>query len=301
MTHRFSGLIAATFTPMDANGAIALDRVPAIVEHLRTQRVSAMFIGGSTGEGPSMSTAERKHVAEAYVACATNGIKSIVHVGHSSLTDAMALASHAGGLGADAIAAAPPTYYPIPDARTLAASLERIASAAPNLPFFYYHIPRLTNVDIDIVALLDEVKDRVPNFAGVKFSAFEFDVLQRCVVEFGNRFTMLFGSDEMMLQGLSAGAAGAIGSTYNFMGRLYAEIIELYEHGDLVAARRLQAVAARIVHMIIKHPAHPALKATMAIAGVDCGPPRLPLVGLDEAALATLKSDLRTAGFFEWT
>ena len=301
MTTRFTGLIAATFTPMNSNGALSLDRVPAIVEHLRTQRVSAIFIGGSTGEGPSLSTAERHQVAEAYVATANNGIRSIVQVGHASITDAMTLAAHAVAIGADAIAAAPPTYYPIPDAQALAAILERIASAAPQLPFFYYHIPRLTNVDIDIVALLDEVKDRVPNFAGVKFSAFEFDVLQRCVVEFGNRFTMLFGSDEMLLQGLSAGAAGAIGSTFNFMGRMYSEIIEHYERGELDAARRLQAVAARIVHTILKHPLHPALKATMAIAGVDCGPPRLPLIGLDDTAIATLRADLRTAGFFEWT
>ena len=301
MSNSFAGLIAATFTPMNANGSLLLDRVPAIVEHLRTQRISAMFIGGSTGEGPSLSTAERQEVSEAYVATATNEIRSIVHVGHASLTDAMTLATHAAAIGADAIAAAPPTYYPIPDASALAASLGRIASVAPQLPFFYYHIPSLTNVNIDIVKLLDEVKDSVPNFAGVKFSAVEFDVLQRCVVEFGDRFTMLFGSDEMLLQGLSAGAVGAIGSTYNFMGRIYSEIIEHYERGELDAARRLQAVAARIVHAILKHPLHPALKATMAIAGVDCGPPRLPLIGLDEKGLATLKADLHTTGFFEWT
>ena len=301
MSNSFTGLIAAAFTPMNANGSLLLDRVPAIVEHLRTQRISAMFIGGSTGEGPSLSTTERQEVSEAYVATATNEIRSIVHVGHASLTDAMTLATHAAAIGADAIAAAPPTYYPIPDACALAASLGRIASVAPQLPFFYYHIPSLTNVNIDIVELLDEVKDSVPNFAGVKFSAIEFDVLQRCVVEFGDRFTMLFGSDEMLLQGLSAGAVGAIGSTYNFMGRIYSEIIEHYERGELDAARRLQAAAARIVHAILKHPLHPALKATMAIAGVDCGPPRLPLIGLEEKAIAMLKADLHTAGFFEWT
>ena len=301
MTDRFTGLIAAVFTPMDSNGALLLDRVPEIVQHLRTQRISAMFIGGSTGEGPSLSTAERQQVAEAYVAAAPDGIRSIVHVGHASITEATTLASHAVAINADAIAAAPPTFYPIPDARTLAESLNCIASAAMPLPFFYYHIPSLTNVNIDIVALLDEVKDRVPNFAGVKFSAFEFDVLQRCVVEFGDRFTMLFGSDEMLLQGLSAGASGAIGSTFNFMGRIYSEITEHFSRGELDDARQLQAQAARIVHAILKHPLHPALKATMAIAGVECGPPRLPLIALEQSDLDILKADLNNTGFFTWT
>ncbi|MHC5004023.1 MAG: dihydrodipicolinate synthase family protein, partial [Planctomycetota bacterium] len=154
--------------------------------------------------------------------------------------------------------------------------------------------------DLDMVELLELARERLPSLAGIKFSAMTLDVLQRCVDEHGDRFNLLFGCDEMLLYGLLAGADGAVGSTYNFLGRLYARIVEAVRGGDVQAARTLQGVAIRAVHAIVRHPAHPALKATMRLAGVDCGPPRLPLAPLDGPALERLERDLRSAGFFEW-
>ncbi|MHC4910467.1 MAG: dihydrodipicolinate synthase family protein [Planctomycetota bacterium] len=297
---RFTGLVAATFTPMHADGSLALDRVPAIVDHLLGQGLAALFVGGSTGEGPSLSIRERMDLAEAYVEAVAGRLPVIIHVGHNSLHDAGGLAAHADRIGAAAIAAAPPAYYPIPTVEALADCLETIARHAPTRPLYYYHIPRLTAVALDMLRLLELGRDRLPSFAGIKFSAFTFDVLQRCVDEHGDRYNLLFGSDEMLLYGLVAGADGAVGSTYNFLGRLYNEVIECFRGGDLDAARERQGRAVRIVHALLEHPVHPALKATMGAAGVDCGPPRLPLEPLDAAARERLERTLRDAGFFEW-
>lgn len=298
---RLTGLIAATFTPMRDDRSVALERVPTIVDHVVAQPVAGLFVGGSTGEGPSLTVRERMDLAEAYVNAASGRVPVIIHVGHNSLREAGGLAEHAEQIGADAIGAAPPAYFPVPSVERLADCLATIAEHAPAMPLYYYHIPRLTDVELDMLRLLELGRDRLPSLAGIKFSAFTFDVLQRCVDEHGDRFNLLFGSDEMLLYGLVAGADGAVGSTYNFLGRLYHEVIQSFRRGDLSAARAMQGTAVRLVHAIIKHPVHPALKATMRLAGVDCGPPRLPLEALDAAALETLEHDLRTAGFFEWT
>ena len=81
--HRFNGLIAAAFTPMHDDGSLYLERVPEIVSHLQTQGLAGAFVGGSTGEGPSLSARERVELAESYVEAAGGEASlpvGIVHV-----------------------------------------------------------------------------------------------------------------------------------------------------------------------------------------------------------------------------
>jgi len=297
---RFRGLVAAAFSPMNVDGTLALDRVPELVEHLIAQRVSALFVGGTTGEGPSLTIEERAELTEAYLTALDGRLPIIAHVGHNCLRDAARLAEHAQQCGAAAIGAAPPSYFPIPSVEVLADCLGTIAAGAPQLPLYYYHIPPLTEVELPMHDLLTIAPARLPSLAGIKFSDLRFDILQRCVDDHGSRYNLLFGSDEMLLHGLVAGADGAVGSTYNFMGRLFGEVIGAFAKGDLVTARDRQGQAGAIVHAILRHPTHPALKATMKLAGVDVGPPRLPLPPLTKVQTETLAQDLREAGFFEW-
>ena len=68
-----SGLIAATFTPMDDRGALNLDMIPMIVDQLISEGVSGLYVCGGTGEGGSLTSDERKQTAEAYLRAATPG------------------------------------------------------------------------------------------------------------------------------------------------------------------------------------------------------------------------------------
>jgi N-acetylneuraminate lyase len=296
---RLTGLIAAAFTPMREDGSLNLDQVGPIVEHLLGQEISGLFLCGSTGEGESLSSAERRAVTEAYVAAVAGQFPVIVQVGHNSLSEAAGLAEHAARSGVDAIAATAPSYFPLAGAEAVIDCLARVAESAPELPFYYYHIPRLTGVDVDTVRLLELAGERLPTLAGIKFSDFSLDRLARCVEEHGDRYDILFGADEMLLAGIATGAHGAVGSTYNFMGPLYNSIIEAAQRGEMKTAQRLQARAARMVHAMIRHPGLPALKATMKLAGVDCGPPRLPFQLLSDQQEWQLEADLRNLGFFE--
>jgi len=296
---RLTGLIAAAFTPMEEDGSLALDRVGGIVEHLRGQGISAIFLCGSTGEGESLSRAEREAVATAYVEEVAGELPVIVQVGHNSLREARALAEHAARIGADAIAATPPAYWPLGDPARVVDCLEEVAAGAPELPLYYYHIPRLTGVALDELALLEQALERLPSFAGIKYSEITLDRLVRAAADFGERSNLLFGCDEMLLAGIASGAHGAVGSTYNFMGQRFHAVLDALARGDLDAARREQARASALVHAIVRFPAMPAIKATMKLSGVDCGPPRLPLRALTAAQVAELEEGLRRLGFFD--
>lgn len=294
-----SGLIPATFTPMRADGALNLDQVPAIVDRLVHYGAGGLYICGSTGEGPLLTTEERKAVAEAYVRAAAGRIPVVIQTGHASNWESRGLAAHAAAIGADAISALPPIYFKPDSLDMLIQCLQEVADGAPDLPFYYYHIPPLTSVAFDMRAFLREAPARIPSLAGLKFSSHLLQEFQACIDEAGDRFQLLFGVDDMYVSGYAVGASGAVGSTYNFMAPIYQEARRAYDGGDSPRAFQLQVEAGRIVAKMLEYKHMAGLKAVMKMLGLDCGPSRLPLKTLNDTEYAALKADLEAMGFFE--
>ena len=156
------GLIAATFTPMHDDGRLRLDRVPEMVDRLVARGVEGLYVCGSTGEGPLLSGAERRAVAEAFVRASAGRVPVVVQVGHNSLVEARDLAEHAHAIGADAISATPATYFKPKTLADVVDGIEAVAGGAPGLPFFYYHIPPITGVEVDVAELMIVAAARVP-------------------------------------------------------------------------------------------------------------------------------------------
>lgn len=297
------GIVPAVFTPLQPNGNLNLSLIPAIVDRLVDQGVTAVYVCGATGEGPHLTGAERMAVAEAYTRAACGRVKVIVQVGHNSLREAQALAQHASATGADAISATPPHFFKLHSEAALLASLAEISAGAPDLPLYYYHIPRLTGVAIKVPRLLALAAERLPTLRGVKYSDFTVFELQACAELAGGHFNMLFGSDEMLLSGLVGGAQGAVGTTFSFAAPLYVRLYQAFRQGDLEGARRCQSQSVHLVRAIERFAGPsgslPAMKAVMKLIGQDCGPLRLPLPSLDESEFEGLRLALAETGFWQ--
>lgn len=299
-----TGIVPAVFTPMNPDFSLNLGLVPELVEHLIHEKASALYVGGSTGEGPSLSADERMSVAEAYLQAAGGRLPVIIQVGHDSLKQARELARHAQEIGADAISAVPPSYFKIFSMEQLIDCLEEITAGAPELPFYYYHIPRLTGATIDVRQFLGQAGARLPTLNGVKYSNFTIFELQACAALQNGRFNMLFGSDEMLLSGLTGGAQGAVGTTYNFAAPLYQKIYAAYLQGELAKAQQLQGLSVELIQPLNRFgsPASilPSAKAMMKIIGLDCGPIRLPHQSLTADQIDALQAAMLEIGFFDW-
>lgn len=297
--HRTIGIIAAPFSPINSDGEINCDRVPAILDHLVDNGVKGIFICGSTGEGPSLTIEERKALAEAFVLASRDRIKTFVHVGHNSIYEAKKLAAHAQAIGADAISATVPTYFKIEHPEALVSTMEVIASGAPNLPFYYYHIPKLTGMNIDTAVFLDMAIPRIDNLVGVKYTSAKINEYEYCLEKYGDELDILFGYDELMLSALAVGAKGFIGSTYNFCAPVYLGLMDAFYRGDMDQARKMQMISVEMVRIIVKYGGLPAQKAMMKMVGVDCGPVRAPLLRLTESQYLDLEKELGAVGFFK--
>lgn len=296
---KINGIVAATFAAYQADGSLNLIIIPQLVDKLVADGVAGVYICGTNGEGPNMTVEERMAIAEAYVKAANKRILVLVHVGHTSIQECKKLAAHAAQIGADAFSSVAAFYFKPTSVQNLVDCMAEIASAAPELPFYYYHMPTLTGVGMDMVEFLALGEQKIANLAGIKYTASTLHEFQACLNYKDGKFEVLSGYDEMLLSALAVGAVGAIGSTYTFAAPVYLEIIKLFRNNDLAAAGALQLKVVDFIRCIIKHPSIAAQRAIMEMMGYDLGDARLPLVPLSSDKFIELKADLTKAGFFE--
>ena len=294
------GLVAAVVTPMTEEGELRLDVVPRIVEHLSNSGVVGIYIAGSTGEGMSLTSDERRAVAEAYVRSAKGKMCSVVQVGHNSTKVSAALAAHAEMVGADAVSATPPGYFKPNGETGLVESIRPIVEAAAATPFYYYHIPQLSGVEIDPMRFTDLAMDRLSTFSGIKYSdaatMHNLPLLQKIAPH----LEFLGGSDEGYLQALAQGYEGAVGSTYNYAAPLYYHVRDAFEGGELATARLWQGRAMEMIEIMLATCGRASLKAMMTMVGIDCGPVRRPLEPATEEQIGELRRRLEEMGWFDW-
>lgn len=298
---KLDGLIAATYTPLDEQGTVSTSVIGPMVQHLLESGINGLYVCGSTGEGMSLTSGERKIVAEEYVKAADHRVPVVVQVGHNSLAEARLLASHAQEIGGDVISATCPSYFKVSSVAGLIDCMAEVASGAPDLPFYYYHIPALTGSALDVVEFMKRAGDRILNLVGLKYTDTKLHEFQECLELDSGHFDVVWGCDEMLLGALATGTRGAIGSTYNIAAPLYRRIINAVSEGDLIEARRLQSLSVTMIRTLNHFPFHPAMKAVLGMQGLNVGGCRLPQGILSDSDAVELRVKLDAIGFFEWS
>ncbi|MBQ3575823.1 MAG: dihydrodipicolinate synthase family protein, partial [Coprobacter sp.] len=229
---KIKGLIDAPFTPFYENGEVNYEPIAAYADMLYKNGLKGVFINGSSGEGYMLTDEERKRLAERWMECAPKDFKVIVHVGSCCVKSSKELACHAQEIGAWGIGAMAPPFPKIGRIEELVKYIEEIASGAPNLPFYYYHIPAFNGAFLPMTELLAAVDGRVPNFAGIKYTFESIYEYNQCRLYKNGKYDMLHGQDETILPSLAMGGAeGGIGGTTNYHGRELVGIIEDWKAG----------------------------------------------------------------------
>lgn len=294
------GLIDAPFTPFKQNGDVNLEPIPAYAQMLAKNGLKGVFINGSSGEGYMLTSEERMQIAEAWMAAAPKDFKVIVHVGSCCVRESRRLAEHAQKIGAWGIGAMAPPFPKVGRIEELVKYIEEIACGAPDLPFYYYHIPAFNGAFLPMVELLKAVDGRVPNFAGIKYTFESIYEYNQCRLYAGGKFDMLHGQDETILPSLAMGGAqGGIGGTTNYNGRCLVGIIEAWKQGDLEKARELQNYAQAVINVIVHFRGNiVGGKRIMKLMGLDLGPNRTPFQNVTDEEEKRLKAELDEIDFW---
>jgi N-acetylneuraminate lyase len=304
MTNKhLEGLIAAPFTPMHPDGSLNLAQIPSYYEMLKINGVTGAFICGSTGEGVSLTSIEKKKVAEAWATATKDdhNFTVMMFLGGTSIEDCKDLAIHAKEIGLQAISFTAPFYFKPANVEMLAKACEEVAAAAPDLPFYYYHIPVLNGVGFSMYDLLQAIDGKIPNFAGIKYTHEDFMDFLSCLQFKNGKYDMLWGRDENMLPALSLGTKGAVGSTFNYAAPLYYDMIRAFNKGDLKAAQQLQLQSIEMIRLLGKYGGIATGKAYMKILGLDCGAFRLPVKNMTAEDFDQFQKDTNQINFSSYS
>ena len=297
---KIKGLIDAPFTPFHEDGSLNLAPIPEYAALLARNGLKGVFINGSSGEGYMLTEEERMQLAEAWMAAVPEDFKVIVHVGSTSVMSSRRLAEHAQKIGAWGIGAMATPFPKIGSIEQLCRYCEEIASAAPELPFYYYHIPAFNGAFLSMYDFLKAVDGRIPNFAGIKYTFESLYEYNRCRRYQNGKFDMLHGQDETILPCLAMGGAqGGIGGTTNYNGRCLTGILEAWEKGDLEKARQLQDFAQDVIDVICNFRGNiVGGKRIMKLIGLDLGPNRVPFMSVTKEEEQELRRQLEAIDFF---
>ena len=295
MIPKFEGLIAAPFAPLDEKGAVVLEKITPYYNFLKKNNVKGAFINGSTGEGVSLTQKERQKISEKWVEAAKEkpAVKIINLIGGTSYAECIENAQHSAEIGADAVALLAPYYFKPSGAKALAEFCARVAESVPQTPFYFYHIPVLSGCFVPMYDFLQEAAPLIPNLVGIKYTHEDFMDFLSCFRFMDGKYEMLWGRDENLLSALVLGAAGGVGSTYNYAAPLYYQLIDAFNSGDLELARELQQKSIDMIRLLGKYGGIATGKAYMKYVGFDCGGFRLPVKNKWQGKYDEFKEDVQ--------
>jgi dihydrodipicolinate synthase/N-acetylneuraminate lyase len=251
------GAIAASVTPMRDDGdALDGEVFAPLVRFLADGGLDGLLALGTTGEGLLLSVAERRWAAERFVEARPHGFQIAVHCGAQSTHETTALAGHAREIGADAVAVVAPPFYTL-DEDELFAHLRDAASACSPLPFYAYEFERRSGYPIPL-SVVERLRADAPNLRGLKVSDTPWTAVAPYLLE---GLDLFVGSEPLVLEGLDAGAAGAVSG----LAAAFPEAVARLVH-DRDAAAHADVVARRAA--LDGVPFQAALKVALAAQGV---------------------------------
>ncbi|XP_014220537.1 N-acetylneuraminate lyase-like isoform X1 [Trichogramma pretiosum] len=284
LNYSFKGLVVPVFTPFNDDGtnSLNLSVIPYYAEYLKVNNVRGVLINGTVAEGLTMTVEERKILAEAWMEeSKRNGFHLIIQVGGVCLTEVRKLAMHAESIGADAILCLPDIYYRPNSVTELVEYLREVSASAPKTPLLYYHdnvMPKVSTINIG--KFLESVNNRIPTLVGVKFTvSTHLDDVARAVKAADGRFTLFYGSNQIIPSVIALGVEGYMAYISNLYPEEIQRIISTSQGGDIKVARTTHNMLMKVFDGFNATGCPiAAMKAAMPILkGLDLGPCRKPL------------------------
>ena len=291
MSKPFGGVLNALATPFTDNGeAVDLPRLGRLVDDVIEAGVHGIIPCGSTGEFNSMTTAERKQVAEAVVERVGGRVPVVPHTGALTAREAIDLSRHAESVGADGVMLVAPFYEPLNVNE--AKHYYRTVAEAVSLDIVIYNLPVATGVNLQPHDVA-ELAQQVPNIRYIKDTSGDFSQATRLIHDYGDTITTFVGLDTLFFASAVEGAAGTIVGSANFIGRQLVDVWTSAKAGDLENARKMWDAVYPVMQFLTEVGYVTGVKAAMKLLGDSVGDPRRPYEVLEGHKLAELTAILR--------
>ena len=282
-----AGCYTALLTPF-RDGRIDEPALTALVERQIAGGVAGLVPCGTTGEAPSLTSAEWDRVVGTVVATAHGRVPVLAGTGGNNTAIVIERTARARSFGADGALVVTP-YYNKPTQEGLYRHFAAIAEAV-DLPLVLYNVPGRTGVNLlpETVVRLAEI----PGIVAIKEASGSLDQASQIVRETPAGFAVLSGDDSLTLPIMSVGGRGIVSVVSNIVPEAVSALTAACLTGDSAAARALHLALFDLCRAMFVETNPVPVKAAAALLG-NCTPEvRLPLAPLSEAARRRVETAL---------
>lgn len=296
MPSDFKGVFAALTTPF-AGDEISTEKLKGNIQKYDTTGLAGYVLLGSTGETVYLSDEESEKLVQALKESASPEKKIIVGTARESTKATIEFTNRMAAFGIDAALIRPPSYYRSSMNQKALMTHYLTLAEKSKVPVFIYNIPRFTgiSVDTDLVAELSKHH----NIAGIKDSSGNVSSLGELIPRLPSRFSVLLGAGSVFLQGLITGAQGGILGLATVAPALCVKLYDLFLEDKIDDARQLQLDLVPLNKALTQVYGIPAIKYALDLLGYSGGPPRPPLLPLDEKGKQHLRALLKESGLMK--
>ncbi len=282
---KLQGSMVAIVTPF-ADGKPDLRALKELVEWQIAEGTDGIIPCGTTGEGATLTAAERHDVVKAVVEAARGRVAVIAGAGSNATHEAIEGVRAAKELKADAALVVTP-YYNKPTAEGLYRHYLAIWEAT-RVPVVAYNVPGRTAVDLVPETVARLVKAGA--IVGIKEATANMDRQVQLVEKVGrDAIAYLSGDDFTVVPYIACGGHGVISVVANVAPRAMKDLVAAARAGDHARALELQVKMAELNRMMFVETSPGPVKAAVALLG-RAGPEiRLPLAPVGEASLAKVR------------
>lgn len=288
---KFRGSFTALVTPFK-NGSVDEAGFRGFVDWQIAEGTNGLVPVGTTGESPTVSHDEHKRIVEWCIDQAKGRVPVMAGAGSNSTREAIELAEHAEGAGADAVLVVTP-YYNKPTQEGLYQHFKAINDAI-NIPIFIYNIPGRSVIDMSVETMTR--LSQLPHIAGVKDATASMVRVSQQRAAMGEDFNQLSGEDATILGYMAHGGHGCISVTSNVAPRLCSEFHQAWQRGDTAAALAIHDKLMPL-HTDLFMESNPApIKYALSVLGKMEETLRLPMVPVSEPTRAAVRKAMVHAG-----
>ncbi|MFC6170750.1 4-hydroxy-tetrahydrodipicolinate synthase [Loigolactobacillus jiayinensis] len=268
-------LVTAMVTPFDDEGAVSTDRLAGLIEHLLKSGTQAILVGGTTGEGPTLSVTEKLALFKATVRLVAGRVPIIANTGSNNTAATIEFTKQAAAIAGISAALVVVPYYNKPNQAGLYAHFAAVSEQG-GLPILIYNIPARTGVALSVATALR--LSLLPNVIGIKDCTGITNLAALVEGTQDHEFYVFTGEDEYALAAKTIGAQGVVSVSSHLYGRELNQMYTDLANGQISAAAAIMRQLIPKSQQLFAQPSPGPVKVALAHVGVPVGGVRLPLV-----------------------
>ena len=224
----WKGVMPAITTPFRDDLSIDIDFLERHCSWLVDNGATAIVALGSLGEGATLQFDEKLDVLSACARAVGKRVPVVAAVSSLGTAEAVELAQRADKIGCGGLMVLPPYVHKGTWRETKAHFSAMIE--ATSLPSMIYNNPIAYGVDL-LPEQIAELADAHSNVQAVKESSGDTRRITAVRALLGDRVTISVGLDDMVIEGVAAGAEGWVAGLVNALPRESALLFELAQGG----------------------------------------------------------------------